>query len=110
MFNAQHLNISIYDTSRILEGETLLEYMYAMEEEGEIEFSLSNGMITAINGTENAATYNPCWMLYTSDTEYSNGAWGSYEHEGQTLFSATLGASELPAKSGEIYVWVYQSF
>ena len=91
-------------------GETLLDIMEALEEEGELSFKCTDGMITSINGTANAVTYNPCWMLYTSDEENANTAWGTFEHNGETLGSAVVGAESLVVKTGEIYVWVYQSF
>ena len=94
------------------EGTTLLDVMEDRKEEGTLAFEVVNGMVTSINGTENSPTYNPCWMLYTSDDDpaVSNSAWGTYEYEGQTLASAALGADALIVKTGEIYVWVYVTF
>lgn len=94
------------------EGRTLLDVMEERKEEGTLTFEVVNGMVTSINGTANAPTYNPCWMLYTSDDDpaASNSAWGTYEYEGQTLASAALGADALIVKAGEIYVWVYLTF
>ena len=94
------------------EGTTLLDVMEDLQEEGELSFEVVSGMITSINCTANSPTYNPCWMLYTSDDDpaISNSAWGTYEYKGQTLASAALGADSLPVKSGEIYVWVYVMF
>ena len=94
------------------EGTTLLDVMEDIKEDGALTFEVTNGMVTSINGTANAPTYNPCWMLYTSDDDpaVSNSAWGTYEYEGQTLASAALGADALMVKEGEIYVWVYVTF
>ena len=94
------------------EGATLLDIMEDLQKEKALTFEIANGMITSINGTANAPTFNPCWMLYTSDDDpaVSNSAWGTYEYKGQTLASAALGADSLPVKSGEIYVWVYVTF
>ena len=96
----------------VAEGTTLLDVMEDLKEEGALDFEAVNGMVTSINGTANSATYNPCWMLYTSDDDpaISNSAWGTFEYKGQTLASAALGADSLPVKSGEIYVWVYVTF
>ena len=96
----------------VAEGTTLLDVMEDLKEEGTLTFEVANGMIASINGKANSATYNPCWMLYTSDDDpaVSNSAWGTYEYEGKTLASAALGADSLPVKSGEIYVWVYVTF
>lgn len=94
------------------EGATLLDVMEKRKEEGTLTFEVANGMVTSINGTANSPTYNPCWMLYTSDDDpaISNSTWGTYEYEGQTLASAALGADALIVKAGEIYVWVYVTF
>lgn len=94
------------------EGATLLDIMEDLQKEKALTFEIANGMITSINGTANAPTFNPCWMLYTSDDDpaVSNSAWGTYEYKGQTLASAALGADSLPVKSGEIYLWVYVTF
>ena len=91
-------------------GKTLLALMSEMEENGEFSYKVKDGMIVEINGTENDLDYNPCWMLYTSDQENSNTAWGEYEYGGETLGSASVGADSLIVKSGEVYVWVYQEF
>ncbi len=91
-------------------GKTLLQVMSEKEEDGEFSYKIKDGMIVEINGTENDLDYNPCWMLYTSDQENSNTAWGEYEYNGETLGSASVGADSLIVKSGEAYVWVYQEF
>lgn len=91
-------------------GKTLLQVMSEKEEDGEFSYKIKDGMIVEINGTENDLDYNPCWMLYTSDQENSNTAWGEYEYNGETLGSASVGADSLIVKSGEVYVWVYQEF
>ena len=91
-------------------GKTLLSIMEEMEEAGALSYKVKDGMIVGINGTENDIDYDPCWMLYTSDTENSSTAWGEYEYEGQILGSANYGADSLLVKTGEIYVWVYQEF
>lgn len=92
------------------EGETLLDIMEDRKSEGKLAFEITNGMITSINGVANSATYNPCWMLYTSDEEMSSEAWGTVEYDGKTLGSAIVGAETLLVKTGALYVWVYQSF
>lgn len=91
-------------------GKTLLQVMSEKEEDEEFSYKIKDGMIVEINGTENDLDYNPCWMLYTSDQENSNTAWGEYEYNGETLGSASVGADSLIVKSGEVYVWVYQEF
>ena len=63
------------------EGATLLDIMEDLQKEKALTFEIANGMITSINGTATAPTFNPCWMLYTSDDDpaVSNSAWGTYE-------------------------------
>ena len=90
---------------------TLLNCMeYLAEENSSFSYDFSVGMLTAINGKSNDAVANQYWMLYTSDSEMANTAWGSIEYEGETLGSAIVGAEVLIVKEGAVYVWVYQSF
>ena len=88
----------------------LLDAMYTLQEEGKISFQMQNGMLTELNGAKNAADWSQVWMLYTSDEEFSNTAWGTYSLEDMTLGSAIVGAESLPIKAGEYYVWSYQTF
>ena len=90
------------------EKTTLMDVMAYLQEEKELSFKVVDGMVTEINGTENAADWSACWMLYTSDTEMSNTAWGTCEYEGQNFGSAILGAEILPVIDGGVYIWVYQ--
>ncbi len=92
----------------VAENATLLDVMEEKKADGTLKFSISDGMIVSINGVKNGT--NRYWMLYTSDGEYSNAQWGTHTYEGKELGSAVYGAGDLPVKSGEIYVWVYQKF
>ncbi len=92
------------------EGTVLLHVMESLKDERTFSYTLSNGMLTEINGVKNGANYNPCWMLYTSDAEFSNAEYGTYTYNGQALGSAILGAESLPVQSGGVYIWVHQSF
>lgn len=91
-------------------GVTLLSYMQDLQEEGELAFTVENGMVTSIAGKANDSDYNPCWMLYTSDTENANDAWGVVEYDGKRYGSAVVGVETLLVKAGETYIWWYQSF
>ena len=94
-----------------VEGETtLLSVMRNLQAEGELSFSIAGGMLTELNGIANDADYNPCWMLYTSDSELSNQEWGTVEYDGQVFGSAIIGVETLTVLSGEYYIWSYQSF
>ena len=88
----------------------LIDYMNQLAQEGELTCTISNGMITSINGIENPADYSSCWMLYTSDAENANTAWGTVEYEGVEYGSAISGAEVLKIKADQLYIWVFQSF
>ena len=90
--------------------ETLMTVMEALQEKGQMSFTVQAGMITSVNGKANPADFSSCWMLYTSDEEMSNAAWGEIDYNGGKLASSMLGADMLPVAEGEIYVWYYQSF
>ena len=94
----------------ITENMTLLDYMQELKRDGELEFEIENGMITSVNGIENAADWSNCWMLYTSDADNANTACGTVEYQLSVYGSAMYGAEELKIKDGYLYIWVYQSF
>ena len=53
--------IVVKTTQEAMDGKTdmlLIEYMETVKEKGELEFSVSNGMITSINGIDNPADYS----------------------------------------------------
>ncbi len=93
-----------------VDGEpTLLDVMKDLQEGGELTFTVSlDGMITSIEGKENAADWSAVWMLYTSDSEMTNAEWGTVEHNGEIYGSAIVGASALGVLAGETYIWYYQ--
>ena len=98
------------DYFEITDKTVLLDYMQALKTDGAIDFTVKDGMITAINGQENPVDWSKCWMLYSNDSELSNEAWGTVTVDGITYFSAVLGAEGLPIKDGKIYVWEFKSF
>ncbi len=105
--------IVIKTTKEALDGNTemlLLDYMAELKEKGEIDYSVENGMITEINNIENPSDFSKCWMLYTSDTENSNSAWGTVEYDGKEYGSAIVGAEMLKIKPDHLYIWVFKSF
>ena len=105
--------IVVKTTQEAMDGKTdmlLIEYMETLKEKGELEFSVSNGMITSINGIDNPADYSSCWMLYTSDEENANPAWGVVEYNGKEYGSAISGAEVLKIKPDQLYIWVFKSF
>ena len=90
--------------------ENLMSVMEELQTDGLMNFTVQAGMVTSINGKANPADFSSCWMLYTSDAEMSNSAWGEIDYNGEKLGSAVLGADILPVVEGEVYVWYYQSF
>lgn len=95
-----------------VDGEpTLLAVMNDLKDGGKLNFILSaDGMVTAIEGKENAADWSAVWMLYTSDREMANAEWGTVEYNGESYGSAVVGANALGVLAGERYIWEYQSF
>ncbi len=101
-------NTVVIEASAEDDGKTLLAVMEGLQEAGELTFTISDGMVTSINGT--SQTTSSYWMLYTSDAENANEQWGTFEYEGETLGSAIYGAGELTVKEGCIYLWAFESF
>lgn len=105
--------IVIKTTKEAMDGNSdmlLIDYMDKLADEGKMTCKISNGMVTSINGIDNPADFSSCWMLYTSDTENSNAAWGTVEYDGKLYGSAISGAETLKIKPDQLYIWVYQSF
>lgn len=88
----------------------LIDYMETIRMNGGFTFEMENGMVTSVNGKANAADFSSCWMLYTSDAEFSNAEWGTIEYEGKALGSAVVGAESLPVETDEVYIWEYVTF
>ena len=88
----------------------LIDYMNTLIAEGKLTCKIENGMVTSLNGIDNPADFSSCWMLYTSDTENSNTAWGTVSYDGKEYGSAISGAETLKIKADQLYIWVFQSF
>lgn len=100
-------------SEKALEGKEemlLIDYMAFLQEKGELDYTVSNGMVTAINNIENPSDFSKCWMLYTSDVDNSSSAWGTVEYDGQTYGSAIVGAEALKIKANCLYIWVFKAF
>lgn len=105
--------IVIKTTPEVLEGKedmVLIDYMNQLVESGELTCTIKDGMVTSINGIENPADFSSCWMLYTSDEENANAAWGVVEYNGVQYGSAISGAEVLKLKPDQLYIWVFKSF
>ena len=100
--------ITVEETS----GEpTLLSVMKELKKAEKLDFTAdATGMIMSINGKANPADWSACWMLYLSDEELANAAYGTLEYGGETYGSAVLGANSLLVEAGETYIWSYQIF
>ena len=90
---------------------TLANYMASLEDYKDM-FVIKNGMVTSINGIENALDWSACWMLYTDDyrEEISNASWGTIVYKDKTYNSSAYGAESLIVKDGCTYIWIYQTF
>lgn len=97
-------------TDKVDADTTLYEYMITLRDDGQITFTDADGMITSLNGISNKSDWSEVWMVYTTDEDNSNTAWGLVEYNGKTYGSAMYGAEELKVKQGESYIWLYQSF
>ena len=106
--NADEVVIKVDSAYKMEADDTLEDYMDYLEDKGKLDYEEEDGMIISINGKKN--TLNSYWMIYTSDENYSNSQWGTYEYKGKTLGSATLGATALPLNKDATYVLVYQTF
>ncbi len=90
---------------------TLANYMASLVEYQNM-FQIINGMVTSINGIENAADWSACWMLYTDDysEDCSNAGYGTIEYKEKIYNASSWGAEKLVVKNGCTYIWIYQTF
>lgn len=94
-----------------MDGEAMLsDVMEQLQAEGKLSFGLdATGMLTQLEGVQNAADWSACWMLYTSDAELANMSYAK-EWKGATYGSAVVGVTQLPAAEGFVYLWSYDTF
>ena len=100
----------VIKVEKVYGNTTLFDAMETLQKQGELTFKRSGTMLSELNGVANPIDFSACWLLYTSDREMSNDAWGTIDYNGETLGSAILGADSLLVLEGEIYVWQYQTF
>ena len=104
-------NMVVITVNEAEDGVTLLSVMESLLAEGKLTYTYgADGLVTSIEGQENAADWSACWMLYTSDAELANTDWGTVEYNGVAYGSAIVGAGALEVIEGGIYIWSYQSF
>lgn len=95
-----------------LDGATLADYLAAMKERGLISYTMENGMLTEVNGKKNRSTGTSsaeCWMIYTSDPDYSNAAFGTLTYDGVVYPSASLGAESIVLSKSFVYLLAYHT-
>lgn len=94
-----------------LKDKTLKNYLDVLVEKEFITYELEGTMVVTINGlTANYEKDKTSWMIYSNDSENTNTEWGTYEYEGVTYSSTTLGVVDLPIKDGCTYVFVITQF
>jgi len=93
-----------------VKGNAMLKHALDSVVGDNFSYELSNGMVSKVNGVENPADWSKCWMIYTSDTEFSNNTYGTVTYEGLTFGSAILGVNDLPVTVNAYYVLDFASF
>lgn len=93
-----------------LKDKTLKNYLDVLVEKELISYELEGTMVVTINGLTAKAEDNAYWMIYSNDSDNTNTEWGTYEYEGVTYASTTLGIVDLPIKDGCTYVFVISQF
>ena len=95
-------------TGDVNEDISLFDYMLQMKENGEIEFTYSNGQFGAyiLSINDITAKTTEFWGLYTDDEEFSSIEWGQVEYKEKIYASSSLGCEGLKVKKGKTYIWV----
>lgn len=113
--SADENTVAIFPSEEVLaltDRSTLADYLVAMREKGLISYEMEYGMINSVNGIVNEYTGTNSmnsWMIYTSDPDQSNAAFGKLKYEGKTYASASLGAESLIVKAEYAYFLAYHS-
>jgi hypothetical protein len=94
---------------------SLKDAMTALQKEGKLTYTISNGMVTSINGVENPADYSSCWMFYSDLGEYdgvtyTNTEWGTYTYGETNYASNAYGVESMPVVNGYTYIAHYDTF
>lgn len=94
-----------------LEGKNLVDYLNKLQSDDKISYEASDGYINTVNGkTADYAKDKTSWMIYTSDEEMGNAAWGTYEFEGKTYYSAVVGINDYPLVEGTVILFAFCRF
>ena len=90
--------------------ETLADALALLQENGALTYKIENGMLSSLNGKTNAADFSSCWMVYSSDKEFTDTAWGTVSYKDMRLGSTIVGVEVLPLTDGEYYAFSYDTF
>lgn len=91
-----------------LDGKNLVDYLNKLQSDGKFSYSADNGYVTTVNGkTADYQKDRTFWAMYTPDKEMGNEAWGTYEFEGQTYYSAIVGINDYPLAEGTVILFVF---
>ena len=90
--------------------ETLADALALLQENGALTYKIENGMLSSLNGKTNAADFSSCWMVYSSDKEFTDTSWGTVSYKDMRLGSTIVGVEALPLTDGEYYAFSYDTF
>lgn len=89
---------------------TLLSYMQALEDDGQLTFTVVDGMVTEMNGVQN--TNAEFWMIYVcekaGEANYNEAYFIRYQ--GKRFNTANYGVETLALVDGATYVFAYHGF
>lgn len=97
------------------EDVSLEDVMNNLKKSGEIQYEMSDGMITSVNGHAANQSNGEYWFVYTSletykGVSYSNMIWGAYSYDGTDYASAAYGVDGLPMVEGNLYILALGTF
>lgn len=93
-----------------MSGNSVKDYLDVLGKKGYLSYELNGTFLTTMNGITPDASKSEYWFIYSNDTENTNGEWGTYEHDGVTYLSTTLGICDLPVKAGVTYLFMVSSY
>lgn len=93
-----------------MNGTTVKDYLDVLVKKGYLTYELNGTFLTTMNGLTPDSTKSEYWFIYSNDDENTNGEWGTYEHDGVTYKSTTLGICDLPVKEGVTYLFMVSTY
>lgn len=96
------------------EAKRVEDLMGEIAEEGFFSYSgnksLAGLFLTEIDSVIIEDIMSEGFFFYADDAENTNTEWGSYQFDGKTLNSTTVGVTEMPVKNGCKYAFVYTEY